>query len=51
MKPTLGQIFGLSLLGLAIILAVLFYIVFHESQKTIIESSNRIRDGASREIS
>src|SRR4029077_52279 len=25
-KPTLGQIFGLSLLGLAIILAVLFYI-------------------------
>ncbi|HTG52972.1 MAG TPA: adenylate/guanylate cyclase domain-containing protein [Candidatus Tectomicrobia bacterium] len=51
MKPTLGQIFGLSLLGLAIILAVLFYIVFHESQETIIESSNRIRDGASREIS
>jgi hypothetical protein len=50
-KPTLGQIFGLSLLGLAIILAILFYIVFHESQKTIIESSNRIRDGASREIS
>jgi adenylate cyclase len=50
-KPTLGQIFGLSLLGLTIILAVLFYIVFHGSQETIIESSNRIRDGASREIS
>ena len=51
MKPTLGQIFGLSLLGLAAVLAVLFYIVFHGSRQTIMESSNRIRDGASREIS
>jgi adenylate cyclase len=50
-KPTLGQIFGLSLLGLAIILAILFYVVFRQSQETIIESSNRIRDGATREIS
>ncbi|HEV2718188.1 MAG TPA: hypothetical protein VGU64_23185, partial [Terriglobales bacterium] len=51
MKPTLGQIFGLSLLGLALILAVLFYIVFRGSRQTIMESSDRIRDGASREIS
>jgi adenylate cyclase len=50
-KPTLGQIFGLSLLGLAAVLAVLFYIVFHGSRETIMESSDRIRDGASREIS
>jgi len=50
-KPTLGQIFGLSLLGLALILAVLFYIVFRGSRQTIMESSDRIRDGASREIS
>ena len=51
MKPTLGQIFGLSLLGLVAVLAALFYIVFHGSRETIMESSNRIRDGASREIS
>ena len=50
-KPTLGQVFGLSLLGLAAILALLFYIVFQLSRETIIESSERIRDGASREIS
>jgi len=50
-KPTLGQIFGFSLLGLAAVLAVLFYIVFHGSRETIMESSDRIRDGASREIS
>ena len=51
MKPTLGQIFGFSLLGLAAVLAGLFYIVFHGSRETIMESSDRIRDGASREIS
>ena len=50
MKPTLGQIFGLSLLGLALVLSTLFYIVFHGSRQTIMESSNRIRDEASREI-
>jgi adenylate cyclase len=49
-KPTLGQVFGLSLLGLAAVLALLFYLVFHLSRETIIESSERIRDGASREI-
>ena len=51
MKPTLGQVFGLSLLGLAAVLALLFYVVFDGSRETIIESSERIRDGASREIS
>ena len=50
MKPTLGQVFGLSLLGLIAVLAVLFYTVFKLSRETVIESSERIRDGASREI-
>ncbi len=50
MKPTLGQVFGLSLLGLAAVLTLLFYTVFQLSRETIIESSERIRDGASREI-
>ena len=49
-KPTLGQVFGLSLLGLAAVLALLFYLVFQLSRETLIESSERIRDGASREI-
>ncbi len=49
-KPTLGQVFGLSLLGLAAVLALLFYFVFLLSRETIIESSERLRDGASREI-
>jgi adenylate cyclase len=50
MKPTLGQAFTLSLLGLAAVLGLLFYVVFDASRATIIESSERIRDGASREI-
>jgi len=50
MKPTLGQVLALSLLGLAITLAILFAIVLNESHATIIESSERIRDQASREI-
>jgi adenylate cyclase len=50
MKLTLGQVLALSLLGLAATLAVLFAIVLSESRATIIESSERIRDEASREI-
>jgi adenylate cyclase len=49
-KPTLGQVFGLSLLGLAAALGLLFYLVFQLSRETLIESSERIRDEASREI-
>jgi len=51
MKPTLGQVFALSLLGLAATLGLLFAIVLNESRATIIESSERIRDQASSEIS
>jgi adenylate cyclase len=50
MKPTLGQVFTLSLLGLGAALALLFFIVFNVSRATIIESSERIRVQASREI-
>lgn len=50
MKLTLGQVFGLSLLGLAAMLAALFYFVFDSSRAATIESSERIRDQASREI-
>jgi len=50
-KPTLGRIFGLSIIGLAAVLGLLFYVVFDESQQTIMESSDRIRDQASNEIS
>ena len=51
MKPTLNQVFGLSILGLAAILGVLFFIVFDGSKTTIVESSENIRNIASREIS
>ena len=50
MKPTLNQVFGLSLVGLVVILALLFFIVFDGSRTTIVESSENIRDIASREI-
>ena len=49
-KLTLGQVLALSLLGLAATLALLFALVLNESRATIIESSERIRDQASREI-
>jgi adenylate cyclase len=50
MKLTLGQVLALSLLGLAATLALLFAIVLNESRAAIIESSERIRDEVSREI-
>ncbi len=50
MKPTLGQVLALSLLGLAATLGLLFAIVLNESRAAIMESSERIRDQASREI-
>jgi adenylate cyclase len=50
MKPTLGQVLALSLLGLAATLGFLFTLVLKESRATIMESSERIRDEASREI-
>ena len=51
MKPTLGQVLAMSLVGLAATLGLLFAFVLNESSATIMESSERIRDEASREIS
>ncbi|MEA3210802.1 MAG: adenylate cyclase [Chthoniobacter sp.] len=50
MKPTLGQVFALSLLALTAVLGLLFYVVYDASRATIIESSERVRDQASRAI-
>jgi adenylate cyclase len=49
-KPTLQQVFGISLLGLTAILTLLFLIVFRGSRTAIEESSRRIRETASWEI-
>lgn len=51
MKLTLSQVLTLSLLGLAAMLGVLFLVVTRASRETIVESSERIREGAGREIS
>ena len=51
MKPTFGQVFAFSLVGLIAILALLFHLVSSGSQETITESSERIRDQASGAIS
>ncbi len=50
MKPTLAEILTASLAGLAIVLGLLFYIVFSATRAAIVESSERIRNSASREI-
>ena len=49
-KPTLGQVLLLSFLGLAAALAVLFAIVLNETRASIMTSSERVREQASREI-
>jgi adenylate cyclase len=50
MKPTLSQVFVLGLLGAVAMLALLFALVFRASRATIVESSERIRDQAAREV-
>ena len=50
MKPTLGQVLVLSILGFSATLGLLFAFVLRESGATIIESSERIRNEASGEI-
>jgi adenylate cyclase len=49
-RPTVRQVFGLSFLGLLLGLTLLFYLVLQGSQKTILQSSERYRDLASREV-
>lgn len=50
MKPTLGQVLVLSFLALAGALGLFFVIVLRETRATIMASSERIREQASREI-
>jgi adenylate cyclase len=50
LQPTLKQLFALSLIGLTLSLALLFYLFAHGSEKTILETSERFRDSASREV-
>lgn len=47
---TLGHVFALSIVGLVLLLGVLFYLVLDGSRQSIIQSSDRLRDEASREI-
>jgi adenylate cyclase len=50
MKPTLRQVLVLSFLALAGALGLVFAIVLHETRATILASSERVREQASREI-
>lgn len=50
LRPTLRQVFGFSMIGLLLGLALLFYFVLNGSERTILRSSNRYRDLASNEV-
>lgn len=50
LRPTLRQVFGLSLLGLLLGLALLFYLVLNGSQQSILHSAESYRELASREV-
>lgn len=50
LRPTLRQVFGFSLLGLLLSLALLFYLVLNGSQRTILQSAERLQDLASQDV-
>jgi adenylate cyclase len=50
LRPTLSGVFSLSLLGLALSLALLFYLVLDGSKKTILQSAESSRNSISREV-
>ena len=50
LRLTLKHVFSLSLLGLLLSLALLFYLVLNGSERTILQSAERFRDAASREV-
>jgi adenylate cyclase len=50
LRPTIRQVFGFSLLGLLVGLALLFYLVMNGLEKTLLRSSERYRDLAGREV-
>ena len=49
-RLTLRQVFGFSLLGLLLSLSLLFYLVFKGSERTILESAERLQDLAGGEV-
>src|SRR5258708_2937876 len=49
-RPTLTHVFSVSLLGLLLSLALLFTLVLHGSERTVLQSAERFRDSASREV-
>lgn len=49
-RPTLRQVFGLSLTGLLLGLGLLFYLVLDGSERTILHSADTYRDLASHEV-
>lgn len=50
-SPTFGQLFLMTLAGLALLLGVLFYIVLSNSRRSIMESGRRQREEAADRIS
>ena len=48
-RPTLKTIFVISLAGLTVALGLLFYVFYHGSQSTILESAAELRHSASHE--
>ncbi len=51
LRPTLRQVFGFSLVGLLLGLALVFYFVLDGSERAMLQSAERYRDLASREVS
>jgi adenylate cyclase len=50
LRPTLRQVSAFSLLGLLLGLALLFYLVLNGSQQSILQSAERYRELASRQV-
>src|ERR1700722_2052141 len=49
-RITLARLFGLSLLGLIVLLGLLFYLLLNTSRNSVIQSSNNLHSAASREL-
>ena len=49
-RPTLNLIFGVTVAGLLLMLAVLFYIVYNGSRQAIVQTSDQVRKLASERI-
>jgi len=49
-RITLAQLFSMSLIMLVVLLGLLFYLLYHSSQASIIQASDNLRSAASREL-